>query len=203
MFFSLSSSWRKSLYFVALSQRLNPSAPRAQSTSASATMFSDSRRAEHARGAAAGADAGDVHLLVGRLVAERLQRWRRPEPAARDDPGEQRAEKEVPPRDAFGHRGSFPRRWACRLPSSPRCHGRTRSCSLPHRLARTRGQSTLTVPGTVPLECPRLRTGTGSAPASTASPARRSRRRIPRSAAGGASAPDCPTRRTAGCSASG
>ena len=41
MFFpSLSSIWRKSLYFAALSHRWNPGSPRAQSTSASATMFS-------------------------------------------------------------------------------------------------------------------------------------------------------------------
>ena len=39
--FSLSSIWRKSLYFVALSNRVKPSAARAQSTSASATMFSE------------------------------------------------------------------------------------------------------------------------------------------------------------------
>ena len=40
LFPSLSSIWRKSLYFAALSHRWNPASPRTQSTSASATMFS-------------------------------------------------------------------------------------------------------------------------------------------------------------------
>ncbi len=37
---ALSSIWRKSLNFAALSHRWNPGSPRTQSTSASATMFS-------------------------------------------------------------------------------------------------------------------------------------------------------------------
>src|ERR1019366_9692277 len=44
---------------------------------------------------AAGADGGDVQLLVGRLVSQPGERCGAAEPAARDGSSEQRAKKEV------------------------------------------------------------------------------------------------------------
>ena len=65
-------------------------------------MFSEARPPSTLIARPAGADAGDVQLLVGRLIAERLERGDAAESAARDRAGEQCAEEEVSASDAHG-----------------------------------------------------------------------------------------------------
>src|SRR6185503_3245787 len=52
-------------------------------------------RAQVAERPSAGADAGDIQFLIGRFVAERLERGSAPESASRHRSGEQRAIEEV------------------------------------------------------------------------------------------------------------
>ena len=78
-------------------------------------MFSDSRAPSTLVARPPAPIAAMFSLLVGRLIPERLQRRHAAETAARNDAREQRAEKEVSPRDAVGHRDSFfhvDRTWA-------------------------------------------------------------------------------------------